>query len=82
MNFVKNFKSDTTKVAVLGIIPRKDTFNCKTKQVNETLKKICEEENIPFIPHHGNNTRFHLKRKGATCLAQDFEKFLFDIEFG
>ena len=29
MNLAKNIKTDTTKVAVLGIIPRRDTFNHK-----------------------------------------------------
>ena len=77
------------KVAVSGIIPRRDTFNIKAKQVNETLKKICEEEKIPFISYHGINTRFHLSSrgfhlndKGATRLAKNFKSFLSDIEFG
>ena len=78
------------KVAISGIIPRRDTFNIKAKQVNETLKKICEEEKIPFISYHGINTRFdtmssrgfHLNDKGATRLAKNFKSFLSDIEFG
>ena len=37
---------DVAKVANSGIIPRRDTFNLKAKQVNETLKKICEENNF------------------------------------
>ena len=49
MNPAKNIKTDTTKVAILGIIPRRDTFNHKAKQENQTLKKLCEEENILFI---------------------------------
>ena len=76
MNLPKNIKTDTAKVAVAGIIPRRDTFNLKAKQVNETLK------NISFIPHHGINTRFylnscglHLNDKGATRLTQNFKKF-------
>ena len=79
MNLAKNIKTDTTKVAISGIIPRRDTFNHKAKQVNQTLKKICEEGNIPFISHHGINNSFHLNSrglhlndKGATPLAQNF----------
>ena len=41
------------------------------------------------ISHHGISNRFHLNSrglhlndKGATCLAQNFKKFLSDIEFG
>ena len=85
----KNIKTDTTKVAISGIIPRRDTFNHKAKQVNQTLKKICEEENIPFISHHGINNHFHLNSrglhlndKGATRLARSVKKFLSDLEFG
>ena len=89
INLAKNIKTDTTKIAVSGIIPRRDTFNHKVKHVNQALKKICQEENIPFISHHGINNRFHLNSrglhlndKGATRLAQNFKKFLSDIEFG
>ena len=89
INIAKNIKGDTVKVAILAVIPRRDTFNLKAKQVNETLKKICEEEKIPFISHHGINTRFHLNRrglhlndKGTSRLAQNFKRFLSDIEFG
>ena len=88
MNLAKNIKTDTAEVAVSGIIPRRDTFNLKAKKVNETLKNIYEEVNIPFILHHGINTRYHLNsrglhlnKKGATCLAHNFKKFLYDIEF-
>ena len=89
INIAKNIKADTVKVAISGIILRRDTFNLKAKQVYETLKKIYEEEKIPFISHHGINTRFHLNSrglhlndKGATRLAQNFKRSLSDIEFG
>ena len=89
INIAKNIKADTVKVAISGIILRRDTFNLKAKQVYETLKKIYEEEKIPFISHHGMNTRFHLNScglhlndKGATRLAQNFKRFLSDTEFG
>ena len=88
INIAKNIKADTVKVEISGIIPRRDTFNLKAKQVNETLKKICKEEKIPFISYHRINTRFllnrrglHLNVKGATRLAQSFKRFLSDIEF-
>ena len=89
MNLAKNIKTDTTKVAISGIIPRRDTFNHKAKQVIQTMKKIREEENIPFISHHAINNHFHLNSrglhlndKGATSLAQNCRKFLSDIKFG
>ena len=40
INLAKNIKTDTAKVAISGIIPRRDTFNLNAKQVNKTLKKI------------------------------------------
>ena len=89
INLAKNIKADTAKVAISGIIPRTDAFNLKAKQVNETLKKICEEKKILFIPHHDINRHYHLNSrglhlndKGATRLAQNFKKFLSNVEFG
>ena len=89
MNLAKNVKSDTTKIAFFGIIPRRDTFNQKAKQVIKNLKNVCEEENIPFISHHNINTRLHLNsrdfylnNKGAARLAQNYKTFLSNIEFG
>ena len=46
MNLAKNIKTDTAKVAISGIIPRRDTFNHKAKQLNQTLKMICEKFSI------------------------------------
>ena len=60
INIARNIKTDTIKVAISGIIPRRDTFNLKAKQVNEYLKRICKEEKTPLILHHGSTTRFHL----------------------
>ena len=44
---------------------------------------------ISFISHYGFNTSFHLNSrdvhlndKGATRLAQNFKRFLSNIEFG
>ena len=42
MNIAKNIKTDAAKIAILGIIPRRGFFNLKVKQVNKTLKKICD----------------------------------------
>ena len=64
MNLSKNIRTDTTKVAILGIISRSYTFNHKVKQINEILKKVFEDGIIPFILHHGINTRFHLNSYG------------------
>ena len=42
INIARNIKTDTIKVAISGIIPRRDTFNLKAKQVNETLKRYAK----------------------------------------
>ena len=60
INIAKNIKTDTVKVAISGIIPRRDTFNLKAKQVSKYLKRICKEEKTSLILHHGSTTRFHL----------------------
>ena len=51
INIAKNIKADTVKVAISGIIPRRDTFNLKAKQVNKYLKRICKEEKTSLILH-------------------------------
>ena len=64
VNITKNVKTDITKVIILGIIQGRDNFKLKNKQATKHLKKICKEDNIPFILHHGINTRFHLNNCG------------------
>ena len=73
----------------MGIIPRRGVFNLKAKQGNGTLKRICEEDKIPFISHHDINTQFHLNSPGlnlndkdATDLAQNFKKSISEVDFG
>ena len=48
INLAKNAKSDVHKVAISGIIPRRDRHNQKAKQVNDILKQSCIDENIPL----------------------------------
>ena len=89
INLAKKAKSDVHKVAIPGIIPRRDQHNQEAKQVNDILKHSCVDENIPFISHHGINPRLHfngcdlhLNDKGFSCLANNFRKFLSDSELG
>ena len=63
-NLAKKAKSDVHKVAISGIIPRRDRHNQKAKQVNDILKYSCVEQNIPFISHDGINQRLHLNGRG------------------
>ena len=49
INLAKKVKSDVHKVAISGIIPRRDLHNQKVKQANDILKQSCIDEIIPFI---------------------------------
>ena len=89
INLAKKAKSGVHKVAISGIIPRRDRHNQKAKQVNDILKHSCVDENIPFISHHGLNPRLHLNGrglhlndKGCSRLTNNFRKFLSDSELG
>ena len=68
MHLPKLVKTDTNKVAVPGILPRKDKFNSKAKEVNTHLQDICSTNNLPLItgsninPHHHTNVKcLHIK---------------------
>ena len=88
-SLAKKAKSDVHKVAISGIIPRRDRHNQKAKQVKDILKYSCVEENIPFISHHGINQRLHLNGrglhlndKGSSRLANNFRNFLSNSGLG
>ena len=40
-NLLNQKKTDANKVAVSSILPRKDKFNSKVKEVNAHLQDIC-----------------------------------------
>ena len=90
INLAKKANSDVHKVAISGMIPRRDRHNQKVKQVNDILKQSCVDENIPFISHHGiNNPRLHLNDrglhlndKGSSRLADNSRNFLSESELG
>ena len=67
MNLDKNIKTDTAKVVILGI-SHEEILNLKAKQVNNILKKICKEVNIPFISHYGIKALCYLQSE-KICVA-------------
>ena len=82
IKLAKKAKSDVHKVAISDIMPRRDRYNKKAKQINDILKQSCVDENISFILHHGINPRLHLNGrgphlndKGSSCLANHFRNF-------
>ena len=58
MQLAKSVKTDTNKVAVSSILPRKDKFNNKAKEVNTHLQDICSSNNLPLITHSNFNPHY------------------------
>ena len=77
------------KVTISAIIPRNDEWNNKPAEVNEYLRNMCKESEIPFIDlskrinprKHLNRSKLHLNEKGSFILGKTFldhMKCLFD----
>ena len=71
------------KLGVSSIILRKDIeVSSKMYQVNEDLKRLCNESGFSFIDNSIidefglNNSKLHLSAKGSAFLAIRFIKFL------
>ena len=54
VQLAKSVKTDTNKVTVSSILPRKDKFNNKVKEVNTYLQDICFSHNLPLITHRNH----------------------------
>ena len=44
-----NSKTDTNKVLISSIVPRRDNLNGKGRQVNTFLKKFCMENDLIYV---------------------------------
>ena len=64
MQLAKSIKTDTNKVAVSSILPRKDKFNSKSKEVNAHLQGICSTNNLTLITRSNINAHSNIKVKG------------------
>ena len=83
MQLAKSVKTDASKVAVFSILPRKDKFNSKTKEVKAHLQDICSSNNLPLITHsniiphrHVNVKGLHLNSSGDKQLTRNFINFI------
>ena len=47
-----------------SILPRKDKFNSKAKEVNTHLQDICFSNHLPLITHRNINPYRHINVKG------------------
>ena len=61
IQLAKSVKSDTNKVAVYSILPRKNKFNSKVREVSTHL--ICSTNNLPLITHSNINPQCHINVK-------------------
>ena len=88
-DLAKSLTSGERKVTISGIIPSNDEWNDKAAEVNEYLRNMCKESEIPFIKHgkrinprkHLNKSKLYLNEKGSFILGKTFLdhiKFIFD----
>ena len=83
VEFATSIKTSENNVVVFSIVPRKDRFNNKAKEVNENLKDKCEEHNLQLIQHHNinlfrqtNEKGLHLNNYGDKQLTRNFTSFI------
>ena len=89
VDLAKSLTSGERKVTISGIIPSNDEWNNKAAEVNEYLRNMCKESEIPFNDlgkrinprKHLDRRKLHLIEKGSFILGKTFldhMKFLFD----
>ena len=83
IQLAKSVKTDANKVAASNILPRKDKFNNKAKEVNTYLQDICFSNNLPLITHRNINSHRHINVKsshvnsyGDNQLTRNFINFI------
>ena len=64
MQFAKSVKTEENKVTVSNILPRKNKFNSKAKEVNTHLHDICSSNNLLLITYSNINPQRHINVKG------------------
>ena len=81
VNLAKSMKSSENEVMLSGIVPRRDEFDNKGKEVNKILKTLCYENNYHFIDNenidkmiHLNNSGLHLNYRGTYAMGANLVK--------
>ena len=80
VDLAKSLTSGERKVTISGIIPSNDEWNNKAAEVNEYLRNMCKESEIPFIKHgkrinprkHLNKSKLYLNEKALLYLVKHF----------
>ena len=83
MQLAKSVKAEANRVAAFCILPGKDKFSSKTKEVKAYLQDICSSNNLPLITHsnniphrHVNVKGLHLNSYGDEQLTRNFINFI------
>ena len=83
VEFATSIKTSENNVVVFSIVPRKDWFNNKAKEVNKNLNDKCEEHDLQLIKHnninplHYTNAKgLHLNNYGDKQLTRNFTSFI------
>ena len=79
IDLASTLKSDSCSVAISSITVRNDKHRNKVAQVNQYLKRLCQENNFELINHentiterHLNGSKLHLNKRGTTILSNNF----------
>ena len=72
IDLASTLKSDSCSVASTSITVRNDKHQNKVVQVNQSLKRLCQENNFELINHentiterHLNGSKLHLNKRGC-----------------
>ena len=84
VDLAKNVMTQDGSVTISGIILRNDQWNNKVREVNDSLARMCENDNISFIDHcksidprkNLNNSKLHLNVKSSNKLRDNFVRYL------
>ena len=84
VDLAKNVMTQDGSVTISGIILRNDQWNNKVREVNYSLARMCENDNISFIDHcksidprkNLNNSKLHLNVKSSNKLRDNFVRYL------
>ena len=83
-----SMKEKGHQIAVLGILPRRDRFSKKAKDVSKCLEIKCKGHNIDFISHTNISTRSHVNqdcqhpnRKGEYMMGNNCSNLINNFYF-
>ena len=86
VKLAKSMHTNNSTIVVSALVPRKDGFDRKRIEVNNHLKKECNESNLGYIDHenidkskHLNRSGLHLNTTGTGILTFNLLSFICNI---